>query len=323
MLAWAGLDPQVLSTPDTTVSFAQAAALLDHGAEVLNLPDFGLRLAAYQDISVLGPVALIAQHAANVREAVDGIARHLPYHTPGARLSLHVDAADGSAELRYELRGDDAAPSRQVVELAYVIACKFLRLVTQDEGAGWQVSFRHSPGLSLTRYRKAFGCVVTFDQPHDALSFPSRLLDVAIDPANAELRRNAERYVSYVMRRFPLDIGSQTAALAERQLGVGSCSLALIARELGLHERTLQRRLSEQGLHFEEIVDRLRRERASEYLPYSAIPLAQVAALVGYSDQTAFIRACRRWFGESPRTLRRGGLGNTMILEGTPRVRRC
>ena len=58
--------------------------------------------------------------------------------------------------------------------------------------------------------------------------------------------------------------------------------------------------MSEQGLHFEDIVDRLRRERASEYLPYSAIPLAQVAALLGYSDQTALTRACRRWFGESP-----------------------
>ena len=180
LLAWAGVDPQLLRTPDATLSFAQAAALLDHSAEMLDLPDIGLRLAAYQDISVLGPIALVARHAANVREAVNGIARHLPYHTPGARLSLHVDAADGSAELRYELHGDGAVPSRQVVELAYVIACKFLRLVTQDEGAGWQVSFHHSPGLSLARYRKTFGCVVAFDQPHDALSFPSRLLDVAI-----------------------------------------------------------------------------------------------------------------------------------------------
>ena len=101
--------------------------------------------------------------------------------------------------------------------------------------------------------------------------------------------------------RFPLDIGSQTAALAERQLGAGSCSLVLVARELGLHERTLQRRLSEQCLHFEDIIDRLRRERASEYLPYSAIPLAQVAALLGYSDQTALTRACRRWLEQPPK----------------------
>ena len=305
LLAWVGLDPELLRRPDATLSFAQAAALLDHSAEMLDLPDIGLRLAAYQDISVLGPLALVVRHAANVREAVDGVARHLPYNMPGARLNLHVDAANDSAELRYELRGDDGAPSCQVVELSYANACKFLRLLTQHDGAGWRVSFRHSQALSPARYRKAFGCVVTFDQPHDALSFPSRLLDVAIDPANAELRRNAERYVRNVVRRFPLDIGSQTAALAERQLGAGSCSLVLVARELGLHERTLQRRLSEQGLHFEDIVDRLRRERASEYLPYSAISLAQVAALLGYSDQTAFTRACRRWFGESPRKLRR------------------
>jgi hypothetical protein len=78
------------------------------------------------------------------------------------------------------------APSRQVVELSYANACKFLRLLTQHDGAGWRVSFRHSQALSPARYRKAFGCAVTFDQPHDALSFPSRLLDVAIDPAQRE-----------------------------------------------------------------------------------------------------------------------------------------
>ena len=243
LLAWVGLDPELLRRPDATLSFAQAAALLDQSAEMLDLSDIGLRLAAYQDISVLGPLALVVRHAANVREAVDGVARLLPYNMPGARLSLQVDAANGSAELRYELPGDDSAPSRQVVELSYANACKFLRLLTQHDGAGWRVRFRHSRALSPARYRKAFGCAVTFDQPHDALSFPSRLLDVAIDPANAELRRNAERYVRNVVRRFPLDIGSQTAALAERQLGAGSCSLVLVARELGLHERTLQRRL--------------------------------------------------------------------------------
>ncbi len=144
-----------------------------------------------------------------------------------------------------------------------------------------------------------------FEQPFDALMFPSVLLDVRIDQANHELRRKAERYINDVVQRFPLDIGKQTSALVDRHLATGHFSLRDIARQLGLHERTLQRRLSEQNLVFEDIVDQLRRERASEYLQSSAIPLTQVATFLGYSNQAAFTRACRRWFGDSPQRLRR------------------
>ena len=307
LLASVGLDPRVLGEPEAAVPFARGAALLEQAAEALDLPDIGLRLGAYQDISVLGPVALVARHATDLRGALEGIGRHMAYHNTGMRLDLSVDAIAGEARLQCALRIDENVPVRHAMELTFVVASKFLRTITQSDGIGWDVRFRHAPGLSSARYRKAFGCAAIFQQPFDAISFPARLLDTAVDTANAELRRQAERYIAHVVRRFPLDIASQTQALVERQLATGDCNIALIAGMLRLHERTLQRRLHEQGLQFDTIVDRLRRERAREYLLGSAIPLTQVAALLGYSEHTAFTRACRRWFGESPRKLRRRG----------------
>ena len=114
------------------------------------------------------------------------------------------------------------------------------------------------------------------------------------------------------MRRFPLDIGRQAQNLIDRQLANGCGSIQRIAKQLGLHTRTLQRRLSEQGLFFEDIVDAVRRTRAEEYLPYEAIPLAQVAALLGYSEQSSLNRSCMRWFGKTPALIR---------AEGVPRRR--
>jgi hypothetical protein len=166
--------------------------------------------------------------------------------------------------LHCALPGFDGPPSREVVELTYVIACKVLRMIAQDGGADWQVNLPHPAGVSPARYRKAYGCTVCFEQPFDALIFPSGLLDERIDQANDELRRKAERYINDVVQRFPLDIGKQTSALVERHLATGHFSLRDIGRQLGLHERTLQRRLREQTLVFENIVDQLRREHASE-----------------------------------------------------------
>ena len=67
------------------VPFRAGAALLDRAAEALGLPGIGLRLGDYQDISMLGPVALTAGYAADVREALHAIVRHTPYHTPGTQ----------------------------------------------------------------------------------------------------------------------------------------------------------------------------------------------------------------------------------------------
>lgn len=300
-----GLDADVLSRPDAMIPFRSGAVLLDRAAETLGLPDIGLRLGDYQDISVLGPVALTARYAADVREALQAIVRHMPYHTPGTQLTLDTDTAAGVTRLHCGLPGFDGPPSRHVVEMSYVLASKVLRMVAQDAGADWQVNLPHPAGVSPAHYRKAYGCTVSFEQPFDALMFPSGLLDVRIDQANDELRRKAERYINDVVQRFPLDIGKQTSALVDRQLATGHFSLREIARQLGMHERTLQRRLREQNLVFEDIVDQLRRERAKEYVQSSAIPLTQVGTFLGYSNQAAFTRACRRWFGESPQRLRR------------------
>ena len=70
-----------------------------------------------------------------------------------------------------------------------------------------------------------------------------------------------------------------------------------------MHTRTLQRRLSEQNLVFEELVDEHRKELASRYLAESNLRLTQVAGLLGYADQSALNRSCRRWFGMTPKQL--------------------
>ncbi|MEV2226353.1 helix-turn-helix domain-containing protein [Nocardia vinacea] len=32
--------------------------------------------------------------------------------------------------------------------------------------------------------------------------------------------------------------------------------------------------------------------------------ISQIATMLGYSDQSSYTRACRRWYGVSPRQLR-------------------
>lgn len=321
LLKRARIAPNVLDRPEDTLPLERLANLLHVAATTLGVPDFGLQLARHQDISVLGAVALIARHANTVGDALHGVSGSLSYHTPAIRIELADDAYPGYTQLRLDLDLDPGEPRRQVVELSLAVTLGFLRLVTANFGTDWHVGFRHRKGLSLARYRKAFGCPARFGEDADKVVFPTRLLIIPIDPRGHELQATAERYVHSLIRRFPLDIGQQVEALLESQLAADGCGIERIASQLGMHKRTLQRRLEAHGLLFEGILDRLRRTRAEQLLPHSAIPLTQVGQLLGYKEQSSFNRACRRWHGRTPQAVRdqmqRGGRRKTISDSST------
>jgi len=70
-------------------------------------------------------------------------------------------------------------------------------------------------------------------------------------------------------------------------------------------ERTLQRRLEEEASSFVQLLNETRRELAEQYLNRLHLSLAQAAYLLGFSEQSSFFRACKRWFGLPPGEYRR------------------
>ena len=92
----------------------------------------------------------------------------------------------------------------------------------------------------------------------------------------------------------------------------GQCSVDAIASELALHPRTMQRRLALEGTSCQQVIERERRAHADRYLAEPDLELGQVAALLGYTEQSALNRSCRRWFGMTPRQYR-AGLGGRRL----------
>jgi len=60
----------------------------------------------------------------------------------------------------------------------------------------------------------------------------------------------------------------------------------------------------DEGLTFKELVRDLKFEMACDLLAASNAPIAQIAEMLGYSDQTVFFRAFSHHFGCPPSQLR-------------------
>jgi AraC-like DNA-binding protein len=73
--------------------------------------------------------------------------------------------------------------------------------------------------------------------------------------------------------------------------------------------RGLQRRLAESGTSFRERLAACRIGRARLWLANSDVPVAEIAADLGYSDASNFSRAFSRATGQSPLAFRRAANG--------------
>ncbi len=305
LLCGVGLTVQMLAQPEATISMPATVALFENAASQLGAPDFGLLLAQRQDFSVLGPIAIIASRADTVGDALAAMARNLPYQVARTSLTLEASGVDGCVLLRHELPEGVGAMQRQTVEMCCLLVVQAIRMLSGDSGSDWQVMFAHKPGVTASRYTNVFGCKVNCCQSFSGVIFPHSLLQRPIDGGNPQIRAATEHFVTHLIRRNPLDLARQIEELIARQLCSG-CTLADIARQLAMHERTLQRRLDAQRVSFADILDRVRQRQAREFLSQSALPLPEVATLLGYSEQRSLSRACHRWFGTSPGALRAG-----------------
>jgi AraC-like DNA-binding protein len=67
-----------------------------------------------------------------------------------------------------------------------------------------------------------------------------------------------------------------------------------------LASRTLQRRLNNTETNFKGLVDDARKQRSKKLISDGNMGLLDISAELGFSDQSAFQKAFKRWFGQAP-----------------------
>jgi AraC-like DNA-binding protein len=127
------------------------------------------------------------------------------------------------------------------------------------------------------------------------LSSDSRLLSL--------LKKHADTVLSEHGTNRP-DLLQRLERRVIELLPKGHARAKILAGEMSMSERTFHRRLEESGTTFAEVVDRLRHELAMKYVVDRQLRMTEIAFLLGYSNQSAFSAAFRRWTGKPPRAAR-------------------
>lgn len=293
------VDPKHM-VPDTDYyDFLEAIAQSDP-----NAIDLALRVGATMRCEDYGAFGLAWKSAPNLRGSCERAERYARVLTSVATYQVR-DAEEG-IYMHLHRGGQRRLGLRMSNEATIASIAAISQEVSTDRFQPLEIFFRHKAPASTAAHERHFGCPVRFGTEMDALLVskaqmlqPNRLGDLAIAKFfDAHLEEELSQFddSASLEHRVRIQVSQALSAGVPRISDIAGC--------LGMSGRTMQRQLSKRGYSYQALVDESRRELAHRLLEETEYPLAHIAFLTGFSEQSAFNRAFKRWAGQTPRSFR-------------------
>ncbi len=305
LLRACGIDPAAMLHGGAAISYRQTAMLLERAAQLLDCPDFGLRLAARQGGAWLhGALGAAMRNSRSLGDALRYVQDHVYAHSLAARIHTSPFGEDGSILSAHDILVDQLPIRSQAIEQILLLGHLNAMEITGGRARVRKVLFRHQPLSPLKTYRRHFGCEVRFGQQVDGVVFSAQDLACPIPDPDDQIYAKATSFIDCSFPQHAPPVHAQVRGIILQHFGTEDCNNERVAEALNLHPRTLHRRLREEGKSFRQIKDEVRREVALYYLRQTDLDLTRIAEKLGYAEHSVLTRSCIRWFAQAPRNLR-------------------
>ena len=305
LLRDAGIDPDGPLDPKTMIPDAAYYDMLERIAAKVDVTDLPLRVGASMRLDEYGALGLAFKAATTLGASYARVERYARLWTSVVEYELRPDprgtffVLHRSGERRLGLRLSNEATLASAVSIA--------RQVSPAPVAPLEVRVRHAAPKSVAAHEDWFGSPVRFGADLDAILFSAQTLA----QANILGDEGISRYLASHLDAEMAEIAEEAPLVAETKnaiaqaLSEGAPKMSDIARGLGLSARSFHRRLSEHGMTFQSLTEETRRDLAEGLLREDGHSLAEIAFLTGFSEQSAFTRAFKRWVGATPASYRK------------------
>ena len=301
------LDPSASVDPGTMISDGDFFGLLERIAE---LDDRGRTVPIHMGASMCcddyGAFGLAFKSAPDLLSSYARVERFGKVVTSIA--NFRIERSGTSVFLEVIQGRDQRLGLKMTNELALAAAMSISREVSNGDFSLVAVHFMSDRPADEGIYQEHFRCPIHFGADRDALevmtTVASRANRLSDDGMSKFFETHLDTQLSQINDKSELErriVDQIGEALSE-----GVPTLAEVAGRLGMSTRTLQRRLSADGLAYQDLVLDARKSLSEQLLRRTDYVLAEIAFLTGFSDQSTFTRAFKRWYGQTPANYRRG-----------------
>ena len=303
LLREAGIDPASLRDSTARLSSNAWDNAVAKAAVAIPDPAFALRAARSWHPSHLGALGHAWLTSSTLRTGLQRLERY--GRILGERPYFKLASAAEGLRFTYDHRRRD--PVLQAIGADFALSL-IVDMCRMNYGAALRPAAvrlsRAKPG-NPEPWKHHYGCPVHFDAGEDGFLLPLRVADEALPTANRQLAGTLDGVLAGQLAMLDRNnIPARCKAALLEQLTSGEISEDGMAKTLHMSRRTLQRKLADASLSYQKLVDDTRRDLALRYLDDPQKSVTDVTFLLGFSGQSAFTRAFRRWTGVSPSTYR-------------------
>ncbi|MGD8831299.1 MAG: AraC family transcriptional regulator [Pseudomonadales bacterium] len=294
-----GLPREPFRNPDGRVRKESMLAIWAEAERLTDNPCFGFEVGRNFHPTNAHAVGYAWLASSTLREALERLVRYQRIISTAADMELTDD--DDLVQLQIDPSpgihlGDDAAFT-SIIQMA--------RDVKHPEFNAISVHMMRPAPPCTEALAEFFRCPIEYEADLDKITFSTDSVDEPLARNNPALAQASEEVArEYLANLDRKDVVARARVAIIEHLPDGEPSRRDVAGGLHMSERTLARRLSERDYTFSALVDEVRSQLAKEYLRQSRFSVTDVAFLLGFSDQSNFARAFKRWTHESPTEFR-------------------
>ncbi|MEJ2309275.1 MAG: AraC family transcriptional regulator [Gammaproteobacteria bacterium] len=299
LFAEAGLDPAKINEPAARFPVDNARKAWSLALDAIGDPCFGIAAGhswLSTDLHALGYAFL---SSTTLMTAINRVAR---YNEVVDEVITFNGAVEGDyLVVSYQNAREDLPDIAPLEDARWSTLLSMCRAAKAGAVYPAMVQLMHGELPCLQAYRHYFGCEPEFDQPRSALWFELEKVNEPLPAVNKELAKiNEHALLDYLDQLHKEDLTRKVERAIAELLVDGEISDGKVAESLFISTRTLQRRLAEDGLTYKQLLENVRRTLAEEYIRDERLSLNEISYLLGFSEQSSFSRAFKRWTGTSP-----------------------
>ena len=278
------------------ISLDSYNSLLDYAQHTLNEPLFGFKLGQQIRTADFGVLGYLIESSHNLESAIASL---LTYDSLVADIGkAEFEKQDDIAVIRWL---PDTSCSPQVILRNMTAWVSVIRQLLNPKLSPSSISL--SQPLSETDKKTLtawFHCPIEINAKFNQIEFPISYLGLPFKTDNTQIHQALKQVSDLQLSRFKSkqSVTEKVNHLLLAKNDLYDCNLLRTASALNLTARTLQRHLKRENTAFSSLFETERKRRIRLYI--GEYPFSIIAIKLGFSDQSSFNRAFKRWYDCSP-----------------------
>jgi AraC-like DNA-binding protein len=299
----AGLKPEIFSDKYSQFPIEQMAVALKISARLVDDPYFGLHFGEWYEPPFLYPCNYAVSSAPDLRNALTALQDH---RNLVAQMPTQFSENSAFAQMSWVINLV-SAPPRQILDFKAMRTLKHIQYATGPNWRPLRVNLAYEEPENVDEHFRLLGPNVHFDQPVNSFWITSSDLRIPMPDADPDLYHMA---CSSLKNPFACEQNDNNPVERLRQfisaqLSNNRITLAAASKYMDMTPQKLRRLLNKHDTCFQCILDDTRKAHAVHYLCETRIRFSEISYQLGFSDQSVFTRAVKRWFETTPKEMRR------------------